>query len=121
MPSVQDGTNLPFGLPTYVIRHVLHDWMDDEVVAILRNIRTAMTAVTNPPFAQKLLVCEMLFRESSPRFVHTTSIQLLALNNGLVRTEANMINLIEQAGFRVTGVHHMRAVDSVIEAVPASL
>ncbi|KAJ7141986.1 S-adenosyl-L-methionine-dependent methyltransferase [Mycena filopes] len=119
-------TGLPLGAPTYLIRHVLHDWTDAEVLRILRAVRAAMLA---PPSSssnyypngvkpeQKLLVCEMLVKPDSPRFVRTTSMQLLALNNGVTRTLGAMRALIEEAGFAVRKVHSMRAVDSIVEAV----
>ncbi|KAJ7766958.1 S-adenosyl-L-methionine-dependent methyltransferase [Mycena maculata] len=110
-------TGLPLGQPTYLIRHVLHDWTDAEVLAILRNVRAAMLAPSNTPVSdRKLLVCEMLVRPDSSRFVRTTSMQLLALNNGVTRTLDAMRALIEQAGFVIRKVHSMRAVDSIIEA-----
>ncbi|KAJ7094326.1 S-adenosyl-L-methionine-dependent methyltransferase [Mycena epipterygia] len=119
-PSLTE-TGLPLGQPTYLIRHVLHDWTDAEVLSILRNVRAAMLASpsspsTTPVTQQKLLVCEMLLRPDSSRFVRTTSMQLLALNNGVTRTLGAMRALIEQAGFVVRKVHTMRAVDSIIEA-----
>ncbi|KZW02262.1 S-adenosyl-L-methionine-dependent methyltransferase [Exidia glandulosa HHB12029] len=109
-----DATGIPKGRPTYLIRHVLHDWTDSEVVHILKNVRDAMAAAED---GATLLVCEMLLREDSSRFVRTTSMQLLALNNGITRTQDAMIALLEQAGLEVKRVHHMRAVDSIIEAV----
>ncbi|KAJ6566268.1 S-adenosyl-L-methionine-dependent methyltransferase [Mycena capillaripes] len=112
-------TCLPLGQPTYLIRHVLHDWTDAEVLSILRNVRAAMLASPTRVPEQKLLVCEMLLHPDSSRFVRTTSMQLLALNNGVTRTLAAMRALIEEAGFVVRNVHQMRAVDSIIEAVIA--
>ncbi|KAI0635107.1 S-adenosyl-L-methionine-dependent methyltransferase [Trametes polyzona] len=131
-----EGTRLPCGQPTYLIRHVLHDWTDEQVIAILRNVRAAMLAPPPPPTghpasdsgvapvgsarrAPKLLVCEMLLQERSGRFAYTTSLQVLALNNGIIRTEAEMVALLEKAGFTVAVVHAMRAVDTIIEATPA--
>jgi hypothetical protein len=110
-------SNIPQNQPTYLIRHVLHDWTDAEVVSILSNVRSAMSADANMAAkTRKLLVCEMLLPERPTQFVRQTSMQLLTLNNGFVRTQAHMIRLIEQAGFKVEKVHHMRAVDSIIEA-----
>lgn len=117
-PTLEE-TKLPQGKPTYLIRHVLHDWTDDQVVEILKNVRAAMLAgrgsETGVP---TLLLCEMLLRANSSRFVRTTSMQLLALNNGVTRTEGEMVRLAEAAGFRVRKVHAMRAADSIIEATP---
>ncbi|KAG5643503.1 hypothetical protein DXG03_000744 [Asterophora parasitica] len=42
-PSL-DETYIPRGQPTYLIRHVLHDWTDEQVISILRNVRAAMVA-----------------------------------------------------------------------------
>ncbi|RDB19401.1 O-methyltransferase SfmM3 [Hypsizygus marmoreus] len=122
-PSL-NKTSLPRGQPTYLIRHVLHDWTDDQVMQILGNVRQAMLAPPSTPNTAKvagkpkLVLCEMLLRASSARFVRTTSMQLLALNNGFTRTETEMVRLVEKSGFAVDRVHHMRAVDSIIEASP---
>lgn len=118
--STLEETKIPQGRPTYMIAHVLHDWTDAEVVQILRNVRAAMCASSSDGdlAGKRLLVCEMLLRPESSRFVRETSMQLLALSNGITRTQAEFEALLLQAGFKVTFVHHMRAVDSIIEAVP---
>ncbi|KZT20604.1 S-adenosyl-L-methionine-dependent methyltransferase [Neolentinus lepideus HHB14362 ss-1] len=109
--SFMVADDLPKGHPTYVVRHVLHDWTDDEAVAILSNVR----AVMEP--ASRLVVCEMLLHPDASRFVRTISMQLLALNNGITRTQGEMMQLVEKAGFKITKVNYMRAADSIIEAV----
>ena len=115
-----DETGIPKGMPTYLIRHVLHDWEEEEVIKILRNVREAMLSglETNTVSRPKLLLCEMLLQPMSPRFVRTTSMQILALNNGMTRTERRMIRLLNEAGFSVAHVHNMRSADSIIEANP---
>ena len=112
MASSFSDTNIPQGKPTYIIRHVLHDWTDDEVVHILSNVRQAM-----PKRNGRLLLVEMLFRPDSSRNVRLASIRMLALNSGITRTQEAMEALVVRAGFKVSRVTHMRAVDSVIEAV----
>jgi hypothetical protein len=77
-----------------------------------------MLANVGTEISPKLLLCEMLLRGTSPRFVRTTSMQLLALNNGVTRTETEMVTLVEKSGFRVKQIHQMRAVDSIVEAIP---
>lgn len=119
LATTLDETGLPKGQQTYLIRHVLHDWTDAEVVRVLQNVRDAMAAEENS--GARSLLCEMLLEERSSRFVHTTSMQLLALNNGITRTQNAMFELIERAGLEVKMIHHMRAVDSIIEAsIPSS-
>lgn len=104
-------TNLPQGKPTYIIGHVLHDWTDEDVVSILSAVRRAMLG------QGRLLILEMLLKPSSSRFVRMASMQLLALNNGITRTQGEMEDLVKQAGFKVNKVTHLRATDSVIEAI----
>ncbi|KAJ3569699.1 hypothetical protein NP233_g4876 [Leucocoprinus birnbaumii] len=118
MATTFEGTSLPVGMPTYIIRHVLHDWSDQEVLHILKHVRTAMTANLggNVDFKPKLLLCEMLLHSDSHRFIRTTSMQLLSLNGGLTRTEGEMIKLLEMAGFSAVRSHKMRAADTIIEA-----
>jgi hypothetical protein len=114
MASSLTDSNIPQGQPTYIIRHVLHDWTDNEVVHILSIVRQAMLTHNS-----RLLLVELLLRSDSSRLVRTTSMQLLALNSGLTRTQEEMEILVRRAGFKVDKVTHMRAVDTVMEAVVA--
>ena len=109
---------MPTGKPTYLIRHVLHDWTDDIAISILKRIRDAMVHSATNLADARLLVCDMLLTADSSSFVRTTSMQLLALNKGKTRTEGEMLGLVKAAGFEVIAVHGMRAVDSIIEARP---
>jgi hypothetical protein len=105
-------TQIPHGKPTYIIRHVLHDWSDDEAVHILNQVRQAMTKQN----MSRLLLVEMFLCSDSSRFVRMTSMQTLVLK-GVTRTQEEMEALVVRAGLKVARVTHMRAVDSVIEAV----
>ncbi|KNZ78092.1 O-demethylpuromycin-O-methyltransferase [Termitomyces sp. J132] len=106
------------GEGTYVIRHVLHDWSDEQVIKILQNVRNAMLESTAPGLTPKLLVVEMMLTETSSRFTRTTSLQLLSLNGGITRTEVQFARLFEESGFRVRAVKEVRGVDQVIELTP---
>lgn len=124
MATSFEETSLPVGKPTYIIRHVLHDWSDEEVLHILKHVHTAMStrATDNPTAQPKLILCEMLLRPDSHRFIRTTSMQLLSLNGGLTRTETEMVQLVERAGFSVIKSRKMRAADTIIEAtIPSFL
>lgn len=113
MASSLIDSNIPQGKPTYIIRHALHNWTDDEVVHILSIVHQAM------PKNSRLLLVEMLLRPDSSRFVRTMGVLLAALTNGLVRTQEEMEVLVNLAGFKVDKVEHTRAADSVLEVVVA--
>ncbi|XP_006459128.1 hypothetical protein AGABI2DRAFT_116080 [Agaricus bisporus var. bisporus H97] len=112
-----DDTFLPTGMPTYLIRHVLHDWSDPQVLHILKHVYTAMSTRSAAHPKPKLILCEMLLRADSHRFIRTTSMQLLSLAGGLTRTELEMVLLLEKAGFSVVRSQRLRAADSIIEAI----
>jgi hypothetical protein len=114
-----EDTFLPAGKPIYLIRHVLHDWSDEQALHILKHVRIAMSAslAVDSKCRPKLVLCEMLLRDNSHRFIRTTSMQILSLNGGLTRTETEMVKLLDIAGFSVVKVHQMRAADTIIEAV----
>ncbi|KAF8057596.1 S-adenosyl-L-methionine-dependent methyltransferase [Lyophyllum atratum] len=108
------------GAGTYVIRHVLHDWSDPQVIEILKHVRNAMLEASSPAQTPKLVVVEMMLTESSSRFTRTTSLQLLSLNGGITRTQVEFRRLFDEAGFAVESVHEVRGVDLIVELTPTS-
>jgi hypothetical protein len=120
MATAFSDTSLPAGKPTYIIRHVFHNWSDEEVVHILKHVRTAMltNAARDPIIQPKLILCDTLLHSGSNRFVRAASMQIMAMSSGWTRTETDMIQLLEAAGFSHLRTHRMRADDSVIEATP---
>lgn len=85
IPTPADGAR------SYVIRHVLHDWGDSQVITILRNVRNAMMSedsATRP--GPKLILVETVLTENASRLTRTTSLQLLSLNGGVVRSQGKL-------------------------------
>jgi hypothetical protein len=102
----------------YMITRALHNWNDDDVVTILSNIRAAM------PSTAKLLVAERLVDGGDPDPMNLfLSMLMMLLNGGRERGEEEYRDLIEQAGFTVTGVRYPDPQpgvpsESVLEATP---
>lgn len=109
MARTVSETNIPTGKPTYVIRHVLHNWTDEVVLSILKMVRQAMVPQS------RLLLVEMLMKAESSRSVRATSVYFLAMGSGMTRTQAELESLARKAGFKVVTVTHMRASDAIIE------
>lgn len=120
MATAFGDTSIPAGKATYIIRHVFHNWSDEEVIHILKHVRTAMlTNATHDPVIQpKLILCDALLLPKSNRFIRAASMQIMAMSNGWTRTETDMIQLLGAAGFSYLRTHRMRADDSIIEATP---
>lgn len=123
MATTFEETSLPGGKATYVIRHVLHNWSDEDVLHILGHVRTAMSLhiVENPSATPKLILCETLLLPNSNRFIRAASMQIMAMSTGWTRTETDLIRLLEVAGFTFIKSHRMRADDTIVEATLNSM
>jgi hypothetical protein len=114
--SVVEGSffdSVPSGADAYLMRHVLHDWTDEECVQILRNVRKVI------PSNGRVLVVE--FSVSGPNEASLgkdLDMIMLAFPNGKERTSAEYGALFQQAGFRLSGVTSTRTAVSVVEGRP---
>ncbi len=103
------------GLPAgdlYLLRHVLHDWDDDQAAAILENCRSSLEP------GGSLLVIEHLLPEGpvgSPAAL--LDVTMMVLTGGRERTEAEYRRLLRRAGFTPGEVHPTRAGVSILCAM----
>jgi hypothetical protein len=102
--------SVPAGADAYLLRHIVHDWDDDQATQILRNIHRAAGE------RGKLLVVESVIPPGNgPSFGKLLDLAMLALPGGQERTEEEYRALYEAAGFRLTRVVPTGAEVSVIE------
>ena len=112
--ALQPGDFFKDQLPSadaYLLMEIIHDWPDEESVAILKAIHRAA------PKNAKLLVIEQIMPETSgPHWAKTLDILMLALVGGRQRTQQEYASLLERAGF--TFVQEIDAVVgvSILEA-----
>jgi hypothetical protein len=99
----------------YFLKHILHDWNDDECTAILTVARRA----ANPQ--ARLFICELVVPgPSEPHFAKLFDIHMLCISPGQQRTAAELESLLAASGWRSVGVHALEGSPmSVLEAVPA--
>jgi hypothetical protein len=103
---------VPAGGDVYILKLIVHDWPDTEVVRILHNCRTAM-----PPDGT-LLVIEMVLPDDhhlSP--AHLSDLNMLVMTGGQERTAREYGALLAQAGFRLTRLIPTGSPYDVVEAV----
>jgi hypothetical protein len=106
--------DVPAGAEAYLLSRVIHDWDDDEALAILRTCRRAMPATAT------LLLVEALLPERAaddPAAVRM-DLHMLTLLHGRERTRAEFAALLEAAGLRLTGVAATPAGVHVLQARP---
>jgi C-methyltransferase len=96
----------------YILMEVIHDWPDDEALAILRAVRAAAA-----PGAVVLIV-EGIVPDGEPDArVQTLDVIMLAVTGGRERTAAGLGALLAAAGFRKTAVLPTHGPMQIIEAV----
>ncbi|ROW14848.1 hypothetical protein VPNG_03827 [Cytospora leucostoma] len=96
------------------LRSVLHDWPDDECVAILRRLRAAFG-----PQSQVLIDDMVLPDAGDPWEAAAIDLTMLASLGSRERTLREWYGLLDRAGLEVLQVHtyHPRRQDSIIQAV----
>ena len=97
----------------YVMRRVVHDFDDDDVVAILTNVRGHM-----PPGARLLLIESVVPPGDEPHFAKSLDLDMLLFAGGRERTEQDYATVLDRAGFRMTRVVPTISTLSLVEAVP---
>lgn len=95
-----------------VLKSVIHDWPDDESVAILRTCAAALR-----PGGAVLLVEIVLDRPGYEREAAFSDLNMLVAPGGRERTEAEYAALFAAAGLRLTRVLDTGVLHAVVEAV----
>jgi C-methyltransferase len=105
--------SVPAGGNAYVLKHVIHDWPDDEAVQILRNLRAASEANTT------VLLVETVIPEHDREFIGKwADLEMLLGANGRERTAVEYRALLGRSGFRMTRVVPTTTPFSLVEAKP---
>ena len=95
----------------YVLRHIIHDWDDDDAVSILRNCRKAMN-----PEGRVLLVETVIPPMNEPCFGKWLDLMMLIVG-GRERTEEQYRRLLPRAGLELNRIIPTAHEISIVEAV----
>ncbi|KAF3058036.1 Myricetin O-methyltransferase [Daldinia childiae] len=91
----------------YIMKWVLHDWGDEDAVAILRNIRRAI--VENRDGSRLILLESILADGRSARLSRLGDINMMTMTaHGMERSEAEWRTLAEKAGWNHFRVFRLR-------------
>jgi SAM-dependent methyltransferase len=108
---------VPEGADAYLLKHVIHDWNDEQAAAILRNCHRAMKP------GGKLLLAEGVYpaRVDSSlecRGAAANDVNMLVVTGGRQRSEEEFRSLYRSAGFKLTKIVPTATGVSLIEGVP---
>ncbi|OBF20711.1 methyltransferase [Mycobacterium kubicae] len=119
--GVQDRTEIaegsffesvPAGGDAYVLKHVIHDWADDDAMRILNNVRRAATVGSH------VLLVEFVVPKHNRDYVgNWLDLEMLLALDARERTAAEYGQLLSRAGFRMTRVVPTASPLSIVEAV----
>ncbi len=105
-------TAVPPGADAYLLSRVIHDWDDDDAVAVLRCCRRAMSTDTTLLLVEAVLPARAADDPEAIRM----DLHMLALLHGRERTAAEYAELLAAAGLTLVRVLPTAAGVSVLEA-----
>ncbi len=115
--TIESGSffeEVPKGADAYLASHIIHDWSEEQCLAILGNIRAAMGPES------KLLLIEMVLPEGDePHPGKILDMVMLVMPGGQERTAAEYGELLAKAGLKMTMVVPTDSSVSIVEAVKA--
>lgn len=104
----------PAGGDVYLMRHIIHDWNDEQCGTILKHIRRVI------PKTGRLLIIEMVIQpgneQTAAKFL---DLNMLVLPGGMERTADEYRELLARSGFRLDRIVPTPTEVSVVEATPA--
>ena len=96
----------------YHIRRCLHDYSDDESVAILRRIADAMAPDS------RLLIVELIIGDPPSAYQAALDLTMMVIS-GKERTLATWRDIVSRAGLRITHVDVVEGGSGVVECMLA--
>ena len=95
----------------YILRHIIHDWNDQDATAILNNCRKAMN-----PGAKVLVVEAVIPKGNEPHPFKWLDITMLMIG-GKERTSDQFEQVFSKAGLRITRIIPITPAISIVEGV----
>ena len=105
--------SVPSGADTYLFRHIIHDWSDEQSVLILKHCRKVI-----PDHGRLLIIEAVVPTGNEPSLAKDFDMVMLVLPGGIERTEVEYRVLLEEAGFQLSSVTPTRSAVSIVEGKP---
>ncbi len=104
---------IPVAADVYLMKHIIHDWNDEQSKTILTNL--AKAAATGA----KLLLIESVVEEDDamPSMSKVMDLNMLVCTGGKERTAEEYAALLEETGFKLTNIYPTASPVQIVEAV----
>lgn len=102
--------SIPGNADVYVLKRILHDWNDEQCIAILQNCKNAMK-----PGARLLIIDAIVSTDNQRDFTKDIDIAMLVLFGGKERTLQEWQSLIDAVGLRIHALHKTESLVQIIE------
>lgn len=113
--SLEPGSffnHVPTGADAYLLKHILHDWPDEQCLQILASIRKAI------PDEGRLFIFEALLAPEAPGWAHWLDVHMFVLKDGKERSRDEFGTLLGRAGFEMVRGEPISAPVGILEAKP---
>ena len=109
--------DVPAGADVYLMKSIIHDWEDDDAVAIMKRCRAA----AGDSAAPLLLVERGLSDRIGPDDIDTvlSDLNMLVNPGGMERTDSEYSELFRRAGYRLARTLPLQPQFQILEGVPA--
>jgi O-methyltransferase/methyltransferase family protein len=103
--------SIPSGADSYILRHIIHDWTDEQCRQILRNCHRAMAED-----ARLLIIESVIPPGNEPFFGKWLDLTMLVIPGGKERTRDEFSDLLDSSGFELMSIKPTSSDVSVLEA-----
>ena len=104
--------SMPTGGDAITLKWIIHDWNDEQSVAILKNCHRAL-----PENGKLILIEAVVPSTDEPHFSKFIDLNMLVMTGGRERTAEEFGKLYEDSGLRLTRIVPTESPFSVIEGV----
>lgn len=104
--------DVPVEADVYLLKHIVHDWNDEESVTILSNV-----ANSAKPGSKLLLVESVVEETDEPSLSGLMDLNMLAMTSGRERTASEYSELLARSGWKFIGVLPTPSPMQIVEAV----
>ena len=94
------------------MKHIIHDWNDEQSVSILRNLAGSARSG-----AKLLLIESVIEAENIPSMSKIMDLNMLVMTGGRERTASEYSDLFETTGFKLNQIIPTPSPTQIIEAV----